>query len=120
MHELSIATATLNTALAHAEERPVEVVAMRVGALRQVVPESLEFYWQIVARDTVCEGARLELTVVAARLRCDRCGHEWEPLEPTFRCPGCGAAERVVVAAGEELTVDYLELKEPRKEPIHA
>jgi hydrogenase nickel incorporation protein HypA/HybF len=116
MHELSIATAILNTALAHADERPVEVVAMRIGAMRQVVPESLEFYWQIVARDTGCEGARLELTVVAVRLRCDRCGHEWEPSAPAFRCPECDAAEQVVVVAGEELTVDYLELKEP----IHA
>jgi hydrogenase nickel incorporation protein HypA/HybF len=43
MHELSIASAVLNTALRHAGERPVEVVAMRVGRLRQVVADSLCF-----------------------------------------------------------------------------
>ena len=112
MHELSIATAVLNTALKHAEDRPVEVVAMRVGALRQVVPDSLLFYWEIVARDTVCEDARLELTEIDARLRCDDCSREWEPMIAAFRCPDCASAH-VTVAAGEELEIDYLELKEP-------
>jgi hydrogenase nickel incorporation protein HypA/HybF len=112
MHELSIATAVLNTALKHADDRPIEVVAMRVGALRQVVPRSLLFYWEIVARDTVCEGARLELDEIDARLRCEDCGREWEPLVPAFRCPDCGSAS-VAVIAGQELDVEYIEVKEP-------
>ncbi len=112
MHELSIASAVLNTAVKHARERPVEVVAMRVGTLRQVVPDSLRFYWEIVARDTVCEDARLELTEVGTRLRCEECRHEWKPLIPAFRCSACAGA-RVTVAAGEELEVEYIELREP-------
>ena len=116
MHELSVATAVLNTAVKHAEDRPVEVVAMRVGRLRQVVPNSLQFYWEIVARDTCCEGARLELTEITTRLRCEECAHEWEPSIPHFRCPVCESAD-VTVIAGEELDVEYLELRE---EAVHA
>jgi hydrogenase nickel incorporation protein HypA/HybF len=112
MHELSIATAVLNTALKHAEERPVEVVAMRVGTLRLVVPDSLRFYWEIVARETVCEDARLELIEIDTRLECEDCGREWEPLVPAFRCPDCGSA-KIRVTAGEELEVEYIEVKEP-------
>ena len=52
----------LDTVLRHADGRKVNAVDLTVGALRQVVPSSLEFYWEIVARETVCEGARLELT----------------------------------------------------------
>src|SRR5690349_11597501 len=112
MHELSIATAVLNTALKHADGQPVDVVVMRVGSLRQVVPDSLRFYWDVVARDTTCEHARLELHEIAARLRCDDCGHEWEPVIAAFRCSACASA-RVTVTAGDELEIDYLELKEP-------
>ena len=112
MHELSIATAVLNTALKHAEDRPVEVVVMRVGSVRQVVPESLRFYWGVVARDTVCDDARLEIDEIDARLQCEDCGREWEPLIPAFRCPDCASAH-VTVAAGEELEIEYLELREP-------
>lgn len=115
MHELSIASAVLATALDHAGERPVEVVAMRVGTLRQVVPDSLRFYWDIVARETVCEHARLEVEEIETTLRCDDCGREWELDMPVFRCPDCESA-RVTVTAGEELEVDYLEVREP----VHA
>jgi hydrogenase nickel incorporation protein HypA/HybF len=112
MHELSIATAVLGTVRKHAGDRPVELVAMRVGTLRQVVPESLSFYWEIVSRDTPCEGTPLQLTIVETQLRCEDCGREWQPLTPAFRCPDCSSAA-VSVTAGEELEVEYLELKEP-------
>jgi hydrogenase nickel incorporation protein HypA/HybF len=84
---------------------------MTMGALRQVVPASLEFYFEIVARDTVCEGARLQQELVAARLRCEECGHEWEPEVPAFRCPGCESA-RVEMLAGDELEVESIEIEE--------
>jgi hydrogenase nickel incorporation protein HypA/HybF len=111
MHELSVATAVLNTAVKHARGRPVSLVAVQAGALRQVVPESLRFYWEIVARDTECEGAALELVEVEALLRCSACGHEWSPQLPVFRCGECGGAD-VEVASGEELCVDYIEVVE--------
>jgi hydrogenase nickel incorporation protein HypA/HybF len=91
----------------------VTLVSLRVGGLRQVVPDSLRFYWEIVARDTVCDQARLELAEVDVRLRCSTCSHEWEPLIPAFRCGECGSAE-VAVLSGEELEVDYIEVEEPR------
>jgi hydrogenase nickel incorporation protein HypA/HybF len=112
VHELSIATAVLGTALKHADGRPVELVTMRVGKLRQVVPDSLQFYWDIVTRDTDCDGARLEIEEIEARLRCGACNHDWEPLIASFRCPDCGSAH-VEVTAGEELEIEYLTLKEP-------
>ena len=111
MHELSCASAVLNTAVKHAEDRPVSVVSLRVGRLRQVVPDSLRFYFEIVARDTVCDHAELRIVEIEASLRCSDCGREWQPSIPAFRCPDCGAAD-VAVTAGEELEVDYIEVQE--------
>jgi len=111
MHELSIASAVLNTALRHAGGRQVTTVSVRAGAMRQVVPRSLEFYFEIVARDTPCEGAELKLTEVATELRCRACDAAWSPRIPAFRCPGCGRAE-VQIAAGQELEVDYIEVEQ--------
>jgi len=110
MHELSLSRAILDAALAHAEGRDVVGVDVTVGALRQVVPGSLSFYFEIVSRGTVCEGAKLRTHVAPARLRC-ACGHEWELHEPAFRCPRCARAE-VTVLSGEELTVDSIEVEE--------
>jgi hydrogenase nickel incorporation protein HypA/HybF len=111
MHELSISSAIVDTAVKHADGRRVALVSLTVGALRQVVPESLEFYFEIVARGTLCEGARLRQTLVPARARCAGCG-PWE-LEPLamFRCPRCGEAAAEVVS-GNELEVESIELEE--------
>jgi len=115
MHELSIATAVVETALRHADGRQVTGVTVRTGALRQVVPESLRFYFEIVTRDSVCEGAHLDIVEVPARLSCRSCRREWEPLFPGFRCQDCGAAE-VEVVSGPELEVEYIEVEE--REPL--
>jgi hydrogenase nickel incorporation protein HypA/HybF len=110
MHELSIASAVVNTVVRHARGRPVTAVRLRVGRLRQVVPDSLDFYFGIVSRDTVCEGARLEQELVPARLCCPACGEEWEIELPSFRCPRClGEAG---IAGGDELEVESIEVEE--------
>jgi hydrogenase nickel incorporation protein HypA/HybF len=111
MHELSVASAVIDTAVRHSGGCPVTVVSVRVGVLRQVVPDSLRFYFEIVGRGTVCEGARLELAEVDPRLRCNDCGREWELLFPAFRCPDCASAA-VTVLCGEELQVEYIEVEE--------
>jgi hydrogenase nickel incorporation protein HypA/HybF len=109
VHELSIASAVLDTALRHAGGRPVTVVSVRAGAMRQIVPRSLEFYFEIVARDTPCEGAALRLTEIATELRCGGCEARWSPLIPAFRCPACAGGD-VAIVTGGELEVDYIEV----------
>ncbi len=108
MHELSIASAIVATAQKHADGSVVSVVTVRAGRLRQVVPESLEFYWDLVTRGTVCDGAWLELEVVPAVLACASCAHEWALEAPLFRCPACGGTD-VTVVRGNELEVESIE-----------
>jgi hydrogenase nickel incorporation protein HypA/HybF len=110
MHELSLSSAIVNTAVKHAGGRRVTVVSLRVGRLRQVVPDTLEFYFEFVARGTPCEGARLEQQVIDARLRCRPCALEWEIEIPAFRCPTCGGSD-VEIAAGNEFEVESIEVE---------
>ncbi|HEX8976880.1 MAG TPA: hydrogenase maturation nickel metallochaperone HypA [Solirubrobacteraceae bacterium] len=111
MHELSLASAIVNTAAKHAGGHRVVVVNLRVGRLRQVIPDTLDFYFEFVARDSVCEGARLEQEVIDARLRCRPCEHEWVIEIPAFRCPRCGGGE-VEIASGDEFEVESIEIEE--------
>lgn len=111
MHELSLSSALLETALRHADGRKVNQVDVTVGALRQVVPASLEFYWDIVARETLCEGARLKLEQVEARVGCQSCVDEWTLDVPVFRCPSCGGSD-VKVLAGEEFFVESIDVQD--------
>ena len=111
MHELSLATGIVETVIRHADGRRVTSVEMRIGTLRQVVPESLDFYFGICSRDTLCEGAALEHEIIPARIRCRACGEERELTEPDFRCRACSATQ-VEVVAGAEFEVDSIEVTE--------
>ena len=111
MHELSLATGIVETVIRHADGRRVTSVEMRIGTLRQVVPESLDFYFGICSRDTLCEGAALEHEIIPARIRCRACGEERELTEPDFRCAACSATQ-VEVVAGTEFEVDSIEVTE--------
>jgi len=111
VHELALSGAVLNTALKHAGDRRVSLVSLRIGRLRQVVPDSLEFYFELVARGTLCEGARLEQELIPASLRCEPCDFEWEIEIPAFRCPLCRGSE-VAVRSGDEFEVESIEVEE--------
>ena len=111
MHELSLSSAIVDTVVRHAEGHRVKVVSLRIGRLRQVVPDSLGFYFGFVAKGTVCEGARLEHTLLPARLRCSACAQEWELESPVFRCPTCGDAA-VAIVSGNEFEVESIEVEE--------
>jgi hydrogenase nickel incorporation protein HypA/HybF len=111
VHELSLSSAIVNTVVKHADGREVSLVSLRVGRLRQVVPDTLEFYFAFVSRGTVCEGARLEQEIIEASLRCQPCQREWAIEIPAFRCPTCGGSD-VVVASGNEFEVESIEVEE--------
>ncbi|MBA2348298.1 MAG: hydrogenase maturation nickel metallochaperone HypA [Solirubrobacterales bacterium] len=111
MHELSVAGAIVDTVVRAAEGRHVSAVRLRVGHLRQVVPDSLAFYLEIVSRETVCEGAAFEQVAVEAWLRCRGCEESWQVTEAAFRCPACAGSD-VEVLSGEELEVESIEVEE--------
>ena len=109
MHELALAQAVLDVVAEHAGERPVERVEVRVGALRQVVPGSLAFCFEAVARGTVAEGAELAIEQVPVRISCRRCGGDAELDGFPLACPACGGVD-VEVTAGEEFLIESLEV----------
>ena len=112
MHELSIASALADIVLRHAGGRRVTAVEVKVGRLRQVVPDALEFAWELVVRETPLEGAALELQDVPVTVRCRACDAE-SPIEDfPFACAACGDLD-VEVTAGDELSVEAIEVDEP-------
>lgn len=110
MHELSLCQAIAGVVKPHAAGRRVDVVRVRVGALRQVVPDALAFCWTLVRDFEGMEQAELELELIAAAVSCRSCGAD-APIASRFSvaCPACGSAD-VAIAHGEEFMVTSIEV----------
>jgi hydrogenase nickel incorporation protein HypA/HybF len=107
MHELSIADAIVRIACAHAGGRRIETVEVKLGQLRQVVPDSLAFAFTLVAEGTSAEGAELVMEVVPAAGVCRACGVESELPGFPLACAVCESLD-VELVRGEELLVEAL------------
>jgi hydrogenase nickel incorporation protein HypA/HybF len=110
MHELSLCQAIAAVVKPYADGRHVDIVRVQIGALRQVVPDSLTFCWSLVRDHEDMPDAELELEFVTAEVRCRSCGQrstitsQWALL-----CRHCESAD-VEVLCGDEFLVTSLDV----------
>ncbi len=109
MHELSICASIARAVAQHAAGRPVTTVFLDVGHLRQVVPATLVYSWELTVADTPLDGSSLEIRHVPAVIACRACAEETSLEAPVFRCGGCGSTD-VEVTSGQELTITSIEV----------
>jgi hydrogenase nickel incorporation protein HypA/HybF len=111
MHELSLADAIVQICSEHAGGRRVVKVELRVGQLRQIVPDALEFAFALVAEGTPIEGAELAIEEVPVRVFCRLCAADTEADAFPLACAHCGGLD-VDVVMGEEFEVEALEIED--------
>ena len=112
MHEIGLMQRTLDIALAHAARHGANRICrltLRVGAMAAVAPEALSFAFDVAARGTIAERARLEIQMVPVTCFCQACGEEFSPPDLSYECPRCGRLS-MDVRRGQELELAYLEV----------
>jgi len=117
MHELSVTESILNLASEYArksEATKVTDIHLVIGRLSSIVDDSVQFYWDFVAENSICQGATLHFHRVDAKLECQECSFTYEISEKLTPCPQCGSYNTRIVS-GEEF---YLESIEIEKEEI--
>lgn len=113
MHEISIALRLIELAQAAAEaEGAARVLALgvRVGVLSGVSGAALRGAFPIAASAGACEGARLEIETIAARVRCPVCGRAWDwDGAQGLACATCGVAAQIL-SGGRELELAWIQV----------
>ena len=92
MHEVSIMEEAVRMAVESAHTAGAQRVTglrLRVGVLSGAVPEAMQFAWDVVSRDTMAAGARLEIESVPAAGWCMECRSEFECADFYNECPRC-------------------------------
>ena len=78
----------IETAKAKSATRVLRL-CLRVGRMSGTVPEALQFAFDVVCRDTMAEGASLEIETVAPACWCPACQAEFVCEDFLNECPRC-------------------------------
>lgn len=110
MHELSLCRSIYGIVDGARKDRPVSVVHLQVGQLRQVVPDTLVYCWGLITETTPLAGSELDIDHVPVRLDCSACG-ERTTVEHTLvlTCAACSGGD-ITLHTGEEFMVTSIDL----------
>ncbi|HEU4746261.1 MAG TPA: hydrogenase maturation nickel metallochaperone HypA [Anaerolineales bacterium] len=113
MHELSVTESLLKIAVEHAEKAKAGRVTdlhIVIGDLASMVDDSIQFYWDIIAKDTIAEQATLHFRRVPAELQCNTCSARYQPTDEELICPNCHGIGATIVS-GEEFFLESIDVE---------
>ncbi|MCK5242347.1 hydrogenase maturation nickel metallochaperone HypA [bacterium] len=85
-------------------------VHVALGHLRQIIPEYLQFAYEVLIKDTVAEGSELLVRTVPLEVKCRKCQWQGEIERQAFICKSCGSTE-LEMLTGMELYLENLEIE---------
>jgi hydrogenase nickel incorporation protein HypA/HybF len=113
VHEMSLAESVLQIVRDAARSEGfsrVKTVHLEIGQLAGVEPEAMRFCFDVVARSTLADQARLEIIATPGAGWCMICGRQVAIAARFDACPDCGS-HQVQATAGTEMRVRELEVE---------
>ena len=113
MHELAVTQSILDIALRHAEEagaKKITSINLVIGEFASIVDDSVQFYWDLLAEETIAKDARLHFDRIEGEMTCANCHHSFHPLDINFTCPNCQSVF-VKITKGDEFRVESIDVE---------
>ncbi|MGI6449715.1 MAG: hydrogenase maturation nickel metallochaperone HypA [Desulfitobacteriia bacterium] len=113
MHEYPITEQIIKIASDKAKEnnaRSVTRIALVVGEYSGFIGDSIQMYFDIISKGTICEGAVLEIENIKAKWRCPACDIYYLRQPFSFACPQCGQ-DGEPTSIGKEFYVKNIEVE---------
>jgi hydrogenase nickel incorporation protein HypA/HybF len=113
MHEVSLIEETLNLALEYAQRENstrIHSLKMSIGQNSGVVPEALQFAFEVVKKGTIAENALLQIDLIPVTCYCYQCKQEFQPTDCyDYFCPDCKQISFDIIK-GKEIELTSLEV----------
>jgi hydrogenase nickel incorporation protein HypA/HybF len=110
VHELSLCRSIRSIAEEARAGRTLLSVHLQVGQLRQVVPQTLEYCWELVTDGTPLSGSALVIDHVPVVLECISCAATTTVAHQlVLTCAACGSGA-VQMLSGEEFMVTSVDV----------
>lgn len=88
--------------------KSINKVFLRVGKLRQVVLEFLQFAFATVAQDTIAANAELIVKLIPITATCKTCQQQFAVGENIYICPYCDSVD-LEILTGKEIVLESVE-----------
>ena len=111
MHEGSIARNIIDIVRVEKEKnniQKVKKIVVLIGKMHAVVPDALEFFFDIMKKEYGFEEAELEIKEEDIEGVCLKCGKNFKISTPIFICPYCNSAD-IKITKGNEMLVLSIE-----------
>ncbi len=113
MHELSITQSILSIALEQAKAVPANKITkinLTIGELAGIVDECVEFYFELLRKDTIAAEASLSFNRPPTTLHCRNCNITFSPDDLDWTCPNC-REQKIEIVSGRELYIESIEVE---------
>ena len=112
MHELSITQSILSIALEQAEAvkaSKISRINLTIGEMTGIVDDCVQFYFELLSKDTIAAEATLSFNRPPTKLRCGNCGTTFLPDNLNWACPNC-QEQRIEIVSGRECSITSIEV----------
>lgn len=114
MHELPVTQSIINIATEEAEKHnasKVNNIKLVVGELTGMVPECIQYYFDLLGKGTILEGAELIVKRIPLVAQCKDCNFEGNMNKFSENvCPNCKSTN-IRVKGGKEFYIDSMEVE---------
>lgn len=114
MHELPVTQSILDLAIETAQKHGaarVIAIDLVIGDLSSIVDDSVQFYFDLLSRGTMADGAELRFQREPAVASCNDCSHQFDVTPPlALECPLCDS-HRLQVRGGREFYVATIDVE---------
>jgi len=113
MHEMAVTQSMVDLVLDEAKKggaSKVKKINLVLGELSGVVGDCVQFYFGLMSKDTIAEGAVISFSTVVPQARCRQCARVFEVKESNWICPECNSIN-IELVAGNELFVESIEVE---------
>jgi len=121
MHEYRLTKQISDILIAAAEKhgaKRVTAAYLVIGENTGIIPGCVQMYFDMIAKDTMAEGARLHVQVQKSEMHCEHCGKNFIRPLFSFECPTCGQLGSPT-EIGNAFYVDRVELDIEGEEDEH-
>ncbi len=113
MHEMSLCEGILQVMESEAQKQgfsQVKNVWLEIGDLAGVEVEAMLFSFDAVTRNSLADGAKLNIINIPGTAWCMQCGKNVPVTERFDACPECGSYQ-LQVTGGDEMRIKELEVE---------